>query len=352
MLIAFRDNAEELLGSNADRMIPFQASADVGWTADPIFTSFIPNAITEREWYKFGFDDRRFTMPNVKEGFRVLNNWYHEGLLFNDFALYDAQDPIFDDNIKLGFVGALAANWDYPYRESPGLISGMQEEVGPDANFIVVTPFPNDSGRQVMHMPLIDRQIVLPATGKDPLAALLYIDFMSRPETIAFLSFGVEGINHTRAPDGLFLPIHADDIEDDSMLIPSVRNYDLNLMIGANGVFTGDANLDLRQRASALPGFPIEVIQAAIQAQESHQRIMRPVQVGDIEEEGMYGAGLSSIRDEAMTILVARTSADDFDAAWERHMANYLSSGGQAIIDARDAAWVRTFGDVPNMPED
>jgi len=351
MLFAFRDNAELLLGANANRMIPFQASSDLGWTADPIFTSFIPDDITEREWFRYGFDDRRFTMPNIKEGFRVINNWYNEGLLFDDFALFDHQDPVFADNARLGIVGAFAANWDWPFREDPGIIAGLQEEVGPEANFVVVTPFPNESGQQVMHMPqATDRVIVIPATAGDPLAALLYIDFMSRPETIAYLSFGVEGINHTRTADGLFEMIGADYIDDDDMIIVSVRNFDLNMMVGANGVFTGDPELDVRQRASALAGIPIEEVEAAILAQENHKRIMRFVQVGDIPEEGMFGAGLYSIRDEVLSLAVT-ASVDDFDAVWDAGMANYMASGGQQILDARDAAWVRTFGDVPNMPE-
>ena len=352
MLIAFRDNAETLLGANANRMIPFQATSDLGWTADPIFTSFIPDDITERDWFKFGFDDRRFTMPNVKEGFRVLNRWYNEGLMFDDFALFDAQDPVFGDNAKLGFVGAFSGNWDWPFREDPGIIFGVKEEVGPEANFIVVTPFPNNSGQQVMHMAqATDRQVVIPATAGDPLAALLYIDFMSRPETIAFLSFGIEGINHTRTPEGLFSMIPADDIEDDDKIIVSVRNFDLNLMIGANGVFTGDPVLDTRQRASALAGIPIDEVEAAIFAQEDHKRIMRYVSVGDIAEQGMFGSGLASIRDEVLSLAVTASVAD-FDSVWDAGMANYLSSGGQQIIDARDAAWVRTFGDVPRMPDD
>jgi putative aldouronate transport system substrate-binding protein len=351
MLFAFRDNAELLLGANAAQMIPYQPSSDLGWTADPVFTSFIPDDISEREWFIFGFDDRRFTMPGVKEGFRVLNNWYNEGLLFNDFALYDDQDPIFDDNLKLGFVGAFSGNWDFPFREDRGIIFGLKEEVGPDANFIVVTPFQNNAGNVVMHMPqATDRQIIIPATALDPLAALMYIDFMSRPTTIAYLSFGVEGINHTRSDDGIYQMIGADDIEDDAMIIVSVRNFDLNLMVGANGVFTGDPALDVRQRASALPGIPRAEVEAAINAQENHKRIMRNVNVGNIEAQGLYGSGLSSIRDEVLALSVTASVAD-FDSVWDAGMVNYLSSGGKQIIEERDAAWERTFGNVDHMPD-
>ena len=86
-------------------------------------------------------------------------------------------------------------------------------------------------------------------------------------------------------------------------------------------------------------------------AQDNHKRIMRYVGVGDIPEEERFGSGLSSIRDEVLSQAVTASVAE-FDSVWDAGMTNYLSSGGQQIIDARDAAWVRTFGDVPNMPED
>jgi len=50
--------------------------------------------------------------------------------------------------------------------------------------------------------------------------------------------------------------------------------------------------------------------------------------------------------------LAVTASVDNFDSVWDQGMANYLSAGGQAIIDARDAAWVRVFGNVDSMPSE
>ena len=41
MLIAFRDNADELLGADADKMVPYSVSYDVGWRAATLIESFI-----------------------------------------------------------------------------------------------------------------------------------------------------------------------------------------------------------------------------------------------------------------------------------------------------------------------
>ena len=85
MLRAFRDNAQLLLGEDADKMIPYSTSFDVGWRNDHLFTAFVPEELSDREMYVFGFDDRRLLYPGYKEGVRRLNQWYNEGLVWKDF---------------------------------------------------------------------------------------------------------------------------------------------------------------------------------------------------------------------------------------------------------------------------
>lgn len=73
MLIAFRDNADTLLGADADKMIPYSVSYDVGWRAATLIESFIDPDITDREFYVNGFDDRKLTQEGTKEAIRLLN---------------------------------------------------------------------------------------------------------------------------------------------------------------------------------------------------------------------------------------------------------------------------------------
>ena len=88
MLIAFRDNADTLLGADADKMIPYSVSFDVGWRAALLIESFIDPDISDYEYYVNGFDDRKLTQNGTKEAVRLLNKWYNDGLLWDDFALY------------------------------------------------------------------------------------------------------------------------------------------------------------------------------------------------------------------------------------------------------------------------
>src|SRR5690606_13922454 len=100
MLVAFRDNADVLLGTDADKMVPFSISYDVGWRSDHLTAAFVPNDITDKDYYVNGFDDRHLLLPGYKEGIRVLNKWYNMDLIWKDFALYGAGDTTEDSMMK------------------------------------------------------------------------------------------------------------------------------------------------------------------------------------------------------------------------------------------------------------
>ena len=65
-LVAFRDNAELLLGADADRMVPYTTSQDIGWRNNNLIVSFVPNDLSDEEYYIHGYDDRQQTLPGAK----------------------------------------------------------------------------------------------------------------------------------------------------------------------------------------------------------------------------------------------------------------------------------------------
>ncbi|MCL2202987.1 MAG: hypothetical protein FWB88_03495 [Defluviitaleaceae bacterium] len=348
MLVAFRDNAELLLGASADQMIPFRLSSDVGWTGDPIITSFIPDNISEREWFRYGFDDRRFMMPGIKEGVRILNRWYSDGLIWRDFPLYDLGDPFENDIIAMGIVGAFVGNWDFPFRANPGIITTMQEEVGPEANFIAVAPFHNQAGNIVMHMPPgTDRAIFFPSTNENVVASLLYLDFLGRVDTRTTLAFGYEGIHHVRLANGAFQALPADDVPDD-MHIVSLRNFDLALLV--NGVDLGDDEISALTVGLGYPGIEAERVAHARALGLDHARVFRRVQFPPISAEEGMATPLADLRNQIFAVTIAATSPEDFDATWDRMFEDYMAIGGRAIINERDRVWVEMYGNIYNRP--
>ena len=352
MLIAFRDNADVLLGADANRMIPFMLGHDTGWGGSLIFESFIPHNITERDWYVHGFDDRRFMFADAaREGTRILNSWFHQGLVWQDFFLHPPGDPMGDDQKRLGYVGAFIANWDVPFRAADEIIVMMRENIGPEANFIVVTPFPNDAGQIVKPMPQpTDRFIFFPHTNTEPLASLLYLDWISRQEVRNFLQFGYEGVHHTVHPNGAIQVLGETDTHSwpDDQFMPSLRNFDITMTV--NGIVMEDPAIVAATLAFGYPGIAPEAIMAARSAGLDHAWRARQVIIRDIAAEEGMGVPLREQRDMILHQMIASVSPADFDASWNAMYGQYLAMGGQAIIDERNQAWVERFGDVDTMP--
>ncbi|MCL1988488.1 MAG: hypothetical protein FWG64_11055 [Firmicutes bacterium] len=352
MLVAFRDNAELLLGDDAANIIPYQVAAEIGWTIDPILSANIPNDLSEREWFRYGFDIRRFTVPGIQEGVRTINRWYHMGLLWDDFTVYDINQTMASDLIRLGYVGAFAGNWDFPFRAQDALITTMRENQGEQANFIAIPPLRNDAGVSVNRMPNpVDRFIFFPTTNNEPLASLLYLDWISRPEVIEFLAFGIEGVHRQTHADGAIEVLGETDTHSwpDHQFIPSLRNFDIAITI--NGISLGDPVLDARTLAFGYPGIAPEAIMYSRAAGLDFAYFPRNV-VTRIRptEEGM-SVPLADQREIILAQLISQATPETFDSMWATLFQQYLNLGAQAIIDDRDAAWVEAFGDVDTMPD-
>jgi putative aldouronate transport system substrate-binding protein len=286
----------------------------------------------------------------IKEGESILKRWLNEGLIWKAFSLYDANNPLANDLISLGFVGSFVGNWDMPFRTADGLITNMRENIGPEANFIAVAPFPNDSGRQRMEVGHgQERHIFFPHTNENPIASLIYVDFISRPEVREFLMFGYEGIHFERAPEGHLVAIDNEEWPD-HMFIPSLRNFDLL------PTFTNIPplnNPELIALAFAFEGIEQENVNRTTEITRSHAWIPPRVIIRDIAAEGRFGGGLDGMFGMGNEVLnqAINASVADFDSVFDAGLARYMAAGGQAIIDERRTAWLETFGDVDWLPQ-
>jgi len=346
MLVAFRDNADTLLGSDASKMVPFSTSYDIGWRASNIITSFMDPKITDKEYYVNGFDDRAVTQASTKDAVKLLNKWYNDGLMWKDFALYGSGDTTEDDMIKAGYVGAFQHNWDYVFRNGEDSInSNLQRNVGPDAKFVAVDCFQNADGKYAkwLYSSAGDRKLFFPTTNTEPLASLLYLDFISKPETIKYLQAGDEGVTHEVLESGAIQIIAA---EGDAIQ-NSGKNIDYT--ITCNGTYFGDQKLADLSIAYGYAGQDPELVSAADKISKADGLEPKNVNVGVVESEAGVGDTLSAKRDQVYDQAVVASTAD-FDSVWEAGLADYLSAGGQAIIDERTAKWDEYFPGTDMLP--
>ena len=346
MLVAFRDNADELLGADADKMIPYSISFDVGWRAATLIESFIDPQVSDKEFYVNGFDDRKITQNGTKEAVTLLNKWYNDGLLWKDFALYGSGDGTEDDMMKAGYVGAFTHNWDYPYRNGEDSIqANLQRLVGEDAAYVAVDCFEDSKGTHTKFVSgPIDRKIFFPATNDEPLASMMYLDWISTPENIQYLQIGDEGVNHNVLDDGAVEIVAATDADIQN------SGFNIDYTITCNGLKLVDADATLKSTAHSYAGIDPALVEQANAICNTDLRVGKNVNVGAIAAEEGMGPVLSEKRDIVYDTAVS-ASVEDFEKVWDEGVADYLSSGGQAIMDERAEKWTATFGDVDQLPE-
>lgn len=334
MLESFQVNAEQLLGADASKMVPFVLSFDVGWRADHLLTSFVPNDISDEVVYTHGFDDRHFMFPGVKNGVKKLNQWYNKGYIWKDFSLYGAGDKTEDNMLKAGYAGAFIHNWDYPYRDAEnGIAANLKAQVGPDAAFIAIEPFENDKGEYKKFMsPPIDRKVFFPLSNKEPLASLLYLDWISTLENRKFLQVGEEGVTHKILEDGS-VQILADKGDK---IMNAGGNIDYTITI--NGMDLGDTELNVKSIALSYPGVDKKYIEKAYEITSNNGYIPSNINVGEIMAEEGQGPALKEKRDNLLSQAIVADTAK-FDSIFDKGYKDYLNSGGQAIIDERTEAY-------------
>jgi putative aldouronate transport system substrate-binding protein len=335
MLRAFKDNAEKLLGKDAAKMIPFSIGVDVGWRADILTTAFVPDKITDKEMWVNGFDDRRLLWPNYKQGVKVLNKWYNAGLIWKDFPLYPLGDKTEDNLLKAGYVGAFIHNWDYPYRDTGdgGIAGNLKKLVGPDAAYIAIECFKNDAGAYRKYLsPPVDRKVFFPATNKEPLASLLYLDWISTLENRRFLQIGEEGVNHVTQADGSVQAVAVKGLK----IMNSPNNIDYTITI--NGLDLGNTSLNAKSLALAYAGVDKRYIETSYATQRNQSRVTANFNVGIVAAEEGMGPVEQEKRNNLLTQAIV-AKPDQFDSVWDKGFKDLLSSGVQAIIDERAAKY-------------
>lgn len=346
MLVAFKDNADTILGAEADKMIPFMTSYDIGWDCANIIASFLDPKITDKEFYINGFDDRMCTQNGTKDAIKLLNKWYNMGLMWDDFALYGSGDTTGGDLIKAGYVGAFQQNWDMPFRSGEDSYNAnLVRNVGEDAKYVAIDCFENADGKyaKYLYSSAGDRKIFFPTTNDEVLASLLYLDFISKPETIKYLQAGDEGVTHEVLESGAIkiLAATGEPIQN------SGKNIDYT--ITCNGTWFGDAKTAELSLAYGYAEIEPELVLQAYQVAMTDGIAPKNVNVGIIEAEAGVGDTLSSKRDQLYDKAVVCAEAD-FDATWDQLLSDYLSAGAQDIMDERAAKWEEFFGSSDMLP--
>jgi putative aldouronate transport system substrate-binding protein len=345
MLVAFRDNADVLLGDDADQMIPMMLTYDVGWGASTLIDSFYPDEINDRNTYIYGFDDRGVLRGEpFKNAIKLLNKWYNMDLIWKDFPLYGRDDTTTASNLtKAGFVGASVDNWDNLYRggeDSPQY--RIQQAYGDEAAYIAVDTFLNEAGayRKGSTYPGgTDRKVLFPYTNDEPMASLIFLDWLHDFDNLHYLQIGDEGVTHNVMDDGAIQTISATG----EMIQNRPQNIDMTLL--CNGLYFPDPEDVAKSLAYNYANVAPEYIVRSRSIAMNDARLSRPVVLGFVEAEEGFGAVLQDKRETFLPAAVVAAEAD-FDRIFDAGVQDVLDSFGQASIDERTEKWEAAYGDA------
>ena len=243
---------------------------------------------------------------------------------------------------KAGYVGAFIQNYDYPFRNNEDSINALlAKNVDPKAKFVAVNCFEDKNGNYThfSYSAAGDRKAFFPATNKEPLASLLYLDFISSPDVVEYLQIGEKGINH-EVLDGGIIKIKAVDEANIKYNQNSGQNIDLTMT--CNGLRLKSEELTRKSLAYGYAGVDVNDVANAMVVAEKDAVLPKNVNVGTIASES-EGTDLEGKRNSTFTTSVVCKPAD-FDKTWDDGMKAYLNAGGQAIINEREKAWNANFG--------
>ncbi|MCL2834393.1 MAG: extracellular solute-binding protein [Treponema sp.] len=324
-LVAFRDKDPGNVGKN--NVVPYGQDFDARWGLANMVESFVPANISDRDRYVYAIASRNIYMPGYKDGMRMMNQWYNEGLIFRDFPLLRVTDDFYN-LIKSGVVGAFGGNWDLPFRTDYNIITDMAKNV-PGANFVPVDCFENSSGVTVKDMyDKVGLQIFVPSFSKVQTAALQYLNWICIKDNYSFLQIGQEGVNHTTVngvPQIIARPAN------DPWIQNSAQNIDMTPPI--NGIEMGSDDLNARVLALTYAGFAPDVIVNAYSLSTRNARA--PVVVNaPTSKDGTYGQTLQDKADALIAQAITAAPAQ-FDTVWDNGIKDWLQSGGQEVMDER-----------------
>jgi putative aldouronate transport system substrate-binding protein len=326
-LVAFRDRDPGNVGRN--NVIPLGQDSDARWGFSPIIYAYFNTKMSPRDEWVNRFTDRPLAMPGYKEGLRVINQWYNEGLIYKDFPLMTVAEDYWN-LLKTGRVGAFGGDWQLPYRTDYNINNDLAKNV-PGAKFVPVDCIEGTDG--VYYKEISDKpglHIFVPAASKNPEAALRYLNWLAKYENFNYLQIGELGRNHNMV-NGIPQVIPATG----AWIQNSANNIDLTMPM--NGLELLDPEKNARAIALGYAGTPPEDIVNAINVSVSRGR----APVVHVAAETRLPVVSQVLNDKASAVIAQSVIAPvaNFDSVYDAGYRDWLSSGGQDVINERTSLW-------------
>lgn len=275
--------------------------------------------------------------PGYKEGVRYLNKLYNEGLIDPDFMVdTDTSYTSFSSLLTNGRM--LAYGHDCGYT---GAVEALYAS-NPEANVVPVV-LENIYGEQFVDVYApTGMYIAVPATCKNPEAAVKYLNFLADYDTYNTLAYGFEGVHYT-VENGVVTSLTG-SMTTEEKLVDTANEYE-RLTVGDMALCYNGSPLGWVTSTEGMEPIKARVTEMSNDAWKiaaiggSAPYYFQGIRTDAQEEYDGFLPGLTS----NLPALIA-CSADEFDAAYDKVLNDYLAAGGQAVIDAQVALYRQLEG--------
>lgn len=276
-----------------------------------------------------------FTWSATENYLRALNEQYNNGELDPNFYLTT------DDTMeKSKFVSGECGTYSFYISNGTDAISSLLANF-PDAEVAVMSSTPPmvAEGYTPYYYEYPSYGMIMginaDSSDEERAAVYMYLEWLSQPENLTFMQYGVEGETYTVNENGINALVT--DYTGESALSQN-QNKDYWCLV-VESVSYGDEAKDLESNKLTLaPAGYEDLIQQSYDMCKANEQygLISPIFTSVVESSSDYTADLTSLWQEAYVACITCTP-EEFDSLYAEYSQEYLDAGYQEILDEKQA---------------
>ena len=274
-----------------------------------------------------------FTWSATENYLRAFNEMYTAGTLDPNFYLTT------DDAMEKGkFVSGECGTYSFYMSNGTDVFTSLLAN-DPDAEVAILNSTPSivAEGYTPYYYEYPSYGMIMginsQSTDEERAAVYMFLEWLSQPENLTYMQYGVEGETYTVGEDGINTLVA--DYTGEAALSQN-QNKDYWCLV-VESITYGDEEMDLTANKSLLaPAGYEDLIQQSYDMCKANEDagLISPIFTSVVESSADYTADLKALWQEAYVACIT-AAPEDFDATYEEYCQEYLDAGYQDILDEK-----------------
>ena len=274
-----------------------------------------------------------FTWSATENYLRAFNEMYNTGTLDPNFYLTT------DDAMEKGkFVSGECGTYSFYMSNGTDVFTSLLAN-DPDAEVAILNSTPSivAEGYTPYYYEYPSYGMIMginsQSTDEERAAVYMFLEWLSQPENLTYMQYGVEGETYTVGEDGINTLVA--DYTGEAALSQN-QNKDYWCLV-VESITYGDEEMDLTANKSLLaPAGYEDLIQQSYDMCKANEDagLISPIFTSVVESSADYTADLKALWQEAYVACIT-AAPEDFDATYEEYCQEYLDAGYQDILDEK-----------------